>query len=419
MTERGLLRRVAAILFHRRAGFSANGMGVWQVPDERILEIGPRMAAFRGISHCYQRPTYADWKYQIFTMAHGRSKEECDAILDAIAARVPGDRRTAPRSTRAPSSRRSGCSTSPATSAPGSASTRASEPAASPLSVSLRDTRSEELYARARQYLPGGVNSPVRAMRAIGRDPLFVERGEGAEITDVDGNTYVDYVCSWGALILGHANPAVIEAVDAAAARGTTFGAPTPGEVDLAEEISRRVPGHRDAAHDELGHRGGDERGAARAGGDRAARSCSSSRAPTTATSTGCWRRPGAGSRRRRSPRAPASRRARPRARSSSPGTTPTRVIAATAEHEFAAILVEPYPANMGLVRPQEGFLELLRDRATRTGALLVFDEVITGLRVAPRRRAGADRRDPRPDAARQGLRRRASRPPPTAARAS
>jgi DNA-binding Lrp family transcriptional regulator len=84
MRERGLLRRVAAILYHRRAGFSANGMGVWKVPEERILEIGPRMAAFRGISHCYQRPTYEDWPYQIFTMAHGRSKEECDAILDAI-----------------------------------------------------------------------------------------------------------------------------------------------------------------------------------------------------------------------------------------------------------------------------------------------------------------------------------------------
>ncbi len=86
MQERGLLRRVAAILFHRRAGFSANGMGVWEVPDERILEVGARMAAFRGISHCYQRPTYEDWPYSVFTMAHGRSKEECDAILDAIAA---------------------------------------------------------------------------------------------------------------------------------------------------------------------------------------------------------------------------------------------------------------------------------------------------------------------------------------------
>ncbi len=85
MRERGALRRVAAILFHRRAGFSANGMGVWRVPDDRIMELGPRMAAFRGISHCYQRPTYEDWPYSIFTMAHGRSRDECDAILESIA----------------------------------------------------------------------------------------------------------------------------------------------------------------------------------------------------------------------------------------------------------------------------------------------------------------------------------------------
>jgi DNA-binding Lrp family transcriptional regulator len=85
MRERRLLRRVAAILYHRRAGFSANGMGVWKAPEDRIEEVGKRMAAFRGISHCYQRPTYPDWPYSVFTMAHGRSKEECDAILDAIA----------------------------------------------------------------------------------------------------------------------------------------------------------------------------------------------------------------------------------------------------------------------------------------------------------------------------------------------
>jgi siroheme decarboxylase len=93
MVERKLLRRVAAILFHRRAGFSANGMGVWKVPEERIMELGPQMAAFRGISHCYQRPTYADWPYSVFTMAHGRSKEECDAILDSIAADTGIDER--------------------------------------------------------------------------------------------------------------------------------------------------------------------------------------------------------------------------------------------------------------------------------------------------------------------------------------
>jgi len=86
MAERKILRRVAAILYHRRAGFSANGMGVWKVPEDEILETGRRMAAFRGISHCYQRPTYADWPYSVFTMAHGRSKQECDAILDSIAA---------------------------------------------------------------------------------------------------------------------------------------------------------------------------------------------------------------------------------------------------------------------------------------------------------------------------------------------
>jgi siroheme decarboxylase len=97
MVERKLLRRVAAILFHRRAGFSANGMGVWKVPEDEIMATGARMASFRGISHCYQRPTYEDWPYSVFTMAHGRSKEECDAVLDSIAADCgmgPEDRAT-------------------------------------------------------------------------------------------------------------------------------------------------------------------------------------------------------------------------------------------------------------------------------------------------------------------------------------
>jgi DNA-binding Lrp family transcriptional regulator len=97
MVDRKILRRVAAILFHRRAGFSANGMGVWRVPEDEIMSTGGKMASFRGISHCYQRPTYADWPYSVFTMAHGRSKEECDAVLDSIAAECgmgPEDRAT-------------------------------------------------------------------------------------------------------------------------------------------------------------------------------------------------------------------------------------------------------------------------------------------------------------------------------------
>ncbi|HVY96906.1 MAG TPA: Lrp/AsnC family transcriptional regulator [Solirubrobacterales bacterium] len=97
MVDRKILRRVAAILYHRRAGFSANGMGVWKVPEEEILTTGAKMASFRGISHCYQRPTYEDWPYSVFTMAHGRSKQECDAILDSIAEECgmgPDDRAT-------------------------------------------------------------------------------------------------------------------------------------------------------------------------------------------------------------------------------------------------------------------------------------------------------------------------------------
>src|ERR1700693_667665 len=103
--------------------------------------------------------------------------------------------------------------------------------------TALTDTRSTTLYRRALGLIPGGVNSPVRAMRAIGRDPIFFERGEGAELIDVDGNRYVDYVCSWGPLIAGHAHPVVLAAVNEAAAKGTSFGAPTPGEVELAAEV--------------------------------------------------------------------------------------------------------------------------------------------------------------------------------------
>ena len=110
------------------------------------------------------------------------------------------------------------------------------------LTTSLSDVRSAELYRRAQLLLPGGVNSPLRAMRSIGRDPLFIDRAEGAEITDVDGNTYVDYVCSWGPLIHGHAHPEVIDAVTDAAGRGTTFGAPTAAEVELAELVCARMP---------------------------------------------------------------------------------------------------------------------------------------------------------------------------------
>ena len=251
------------------------------------------------------------------------------------------------------------------------------------MSISLRDTRSAELYGRALQYLPGGVNSPVRAMRAIGRDPIFIDRGAGAELTDVDGNTFIDYVCSWGPLILGHAQPDVLAAIATAAELGTTFGAPTAGEVTFAEEITRRVPGIEMLRMTSSGTE-------AAMSAVRLARAATG-RTPILKFAgayhghvDGLLAQAGSGLATQGIPSSPGVPADAAAQTIVVPWNDADALIAATAEHELAAILAEPYPANMGLVPPAEGFLELLRDRATRRGALLVFDEGISGFRVAP-----------------------------------
>ena len=250
------------------------------------------------------------------------------------------------------------------------------------MTVSLRDTRSAELYARALQYLPGGVNSPVRAMRSIGRDPIFIERGEGAELTDVDGNTYIDYVCSWGPLILGHADPEVIAAITEAAAAGTTYGAPTAGEVEIAEEVSRRFPSIEMLRMTSSGTE-------AAMSAIRLARAATGREKLLKFAGAyhghldGLLAEAGSGLATAAIPSSPGVPSAATAATVIVPWNDPQALIEATEQHEFAAILAEPYPANMGLVPPADGFLELLRERATATGALLVFDEVISGFRVA------------------------------------
>jgi glutamate-1-semialdehyde 2,1-aminomutase len=251
------------------------------------------------------------------------------------------------------------------------------------LTTSISDVRSAELYKRAQNVLPGGVNSPVRAMRSIGRDPIFIERAEGAEITDVDGNTYVDYVCSWGPLIHGHAHPAVIEAVTDAAARGTTFGAATAGEVELAELVTARMP-----AVDML---------RMTSSGTEATMSVLRLARAATGRDTvlkfagayhghvdGLLAEAGSGLATQGIPASPGVSAAAAAQTVVVPWNDTAAVRAAFAEHEFAAVLCEPYPANMGLVPPAGGFLELLRELATEHGALLVFDEVITGFRISP-----------------------------------
>ena len=232
------------------------------------------------------------------------------------------------------------------------------------------------------RVLPGGVNSPVRAMRSIGRDPIFIERASGAEIIDVDGNTYVDYVCSWGPMILGHAHPEVIAAVTEAAALGTSYGAPTAGEVELAELVIQRMP-----AVDML---------RMTSSGTEASMSAIRLARAATGRETlvkfagayhghvdGLLAEAGSGLATQGIPSSPGVPASATAATVIVPWNDPDALRRALAEHDVAALLAEPYPANMGLVLPEPGFIELLREVATEHGALLVFDEVITGFRVS------------------------------------
>jgi glutamate-1-semialdehyde 2,1-aminomutase len=247
---------------------------------------------------------------------------------------------------------------------------------------SLRDTRSAELYARASAVLPGGVNSPVRAMRAIGRDPLFIVRGEGAELVDADGNRYVDWVCSWGPLIHGHAHPAIVAAVAEAAERGTSFGAPTVGEVDLAEEVTRRMPAVEMLRMTSSGTEASMSAirlARAATGRDKLLKFAGAYHGHVD----GLLAEAGSGLATQALPASPGVPAAATANTIVVPWNDPDAVRAACAEHEFAAILCEPIPANMGLVPAADGFLDFLRTLATENGALLVFDEVISGFRVA------------------------------------
>ena len=243
--------------------------------------------------------------------------------------------------------------------------------------------RSEELFERARRVIPGGVNSPVRAFGAVGGTPRFAVRGEGAYLVDADGRRYVDLVQSWGANLFGHARPEIVEAASAAAARGTSFGAPTEGEVELAEEVARRIPSVEMLRMTSSGTE-------ASMSAIRLARAATG-REPLLKFAgayhghvDGLLAEAGSGMATAGIPASPGVPAAATAGTVIVPWNDPDEVLAATEAKAFAAILAEPYPANMGLVPPQPGFLELLRDRADANGALLVFDEVISGFRVAP-----------------------------------
>jgi glutamate-1-semialdehyde 2,1-aminomutase len=245
--------------------------------------------------------------------------------------------------------------------------------------------RSAAAYERAVELMPGGVNSPVRAMRSIGRDPVFVARGEGAELIDVDGNRYVDWVMSWGPLIAGHAHPEVVSAVSAAAAAGTSFGAPTQAEVELAAEVVERIPSAEMVRMTSSGTEASMSAlrlARAATGRDRIVKFAGAYHGHVD----GLLADAGSGLATQGIP--------------ASPGVTEAQAADtiieswnswSAPEGDLAAIICEPYPANMGLVPPSPGFLQELRKIADDHGALLIFDEVITGFRIA---RGGAQEKD-------------------------
>jgi glutamate-1-semialdehyde 2,1-aminomutase len=255
------------------------------------------------------------------------------------------------------------------------------------MKTNLDTARSAELMARAARFFPSGVNSPVRAFRAVGGTPRVIERGLGALVWDVDGNELIDYVGSWGPMILGHGHPAVVAAVTEAAANGTSFGAPNRHEIELAQLITEAMPSI--------------ERIRFVSSGTEAA--MSAIRLARAATGRDAFIKmaggyhghadallvePGSGA--IGMPASAGVTKGAARDTRVAPFNDLDAVTGLLGGHEVAAVIVEPVAANMGVVPPAPGYLEGLRDLTSRHGALLIFDEVITGFRVA---RGGATAR--------------------------
>src|SRR5580658_631877 len=248
----------------------------------------------------------------------------------------------------------------------------------------MKTAKSEEWFERAQAHIPGGVNSPVRAFRGVGGTPLFIKRGEGSRIFDVDGNSYIDYVCSWGPLLLGHRPKPVIDALREAIDSGTSFGAPTGREVELAELISRTVPSMEMVRLVNSGTE-------ATMSALRLARGFTGR--DLIIKFEGCYHghvdsllvKGGSGM----ATLGIADSAGVPQAFAETTIALPFNSIAAVETafserpNEIAAVIVEPAVGNMGCVPPAPGFLEALREITARHGALLIFDEVMTGFRLA------------------------------------
>jgi glutamate-1-semialdehyde 2,1-aminomutase len=245
--------------------------------------------------------------------------------------------------------------------------------------------RSLSAFTRAKSVMPGGVNSPVRAFKAVGGSPLFVKSAQGCTLTDLDDNVYIDYVMSWGPLILGHAHPAVVKAVQAAAARGTSYGAPTEAESELAELVCAMVPSVERVRFCSSGTE-------ATMSALRLARAFTGR--DKVVKFAGCYHghadafliSAGSGALTLGTPDSPGITAGTARDTISLPynDLDALRAAFAAEPQAIACVIVEPYVGNMGLVLPKPGYLAGLRELTEEFGALLIFDEVMTGFRVAP-----------------------------------
>jgi len=248
----------------------------------------------------------------------------------------------------------------------------------------MNSSRSQELFAEALRYLPGGVNSPVRAFRAVGGTPFFAKKAYGSRVEDVDGNVYIDYVTTWGPSILGHAHPAVIAAVKTAADRGTSFGIPNQFEGELARKICEWVPSVQKVRLTNSGTE-------ATMSAIRLARGFT--HRDKIIKFEGCYHghvdsllvKAGSGALTLGQPDSAGIPAALANLTIALPfnDVEALRHAFAQNKNEIAAVIVEPIPANAGLIPPQPGFLETLRELCTAHGAVLIFDEVMTGFRLA------------------------------------
>jgi glutamate-1-semialdehyde 2,1-aminomutase len=359
----GWLRRFAAILRQRQAGYVANGMVAWRVPDDSVEKVATVAASLPQVSHCYQRLTYPDWPYNLFTMIHSKSKENCRAIARKISQETGVSDYVILFTTKEYKKER----------------LKYFAPA-----QGITTSRSQSLYTEAQRYMPGGVDSPVRAFRAVGGEPLFIARGEGPYIYDVDGQRYIDYVLSWGPLILGHAHPQVVSALKEAAERGISYGAPTALETELAKRVVEAVPSIEMVRF-------------VNSGTEATMSALRLARAYTGRSKIikfeGCYHghadfllvRAGSGVTTFALPDSPGVPEGTAQDTLIAPYNDLQAVDRLFSENrgEIAALIVEPVAGNMGVIPPEPGFLEGLRAVTKAEGALLIFDEVITGFRVA------------------------------------